>query len=870
MQTRARRGSTARAGRFAGSRHAPLMRAMVKATLLIPCVLCASAVAAQSPSDTLTVTAGEHYSAGMLHRFLFGSGYRALWTMPLRVPVLDLGSYAGGLTPTERGGGMQTRSLRFRGADGREYAFRSVDKDPSSILPPDLRETLVDDIVQDQISAAHPAGALVAAPLLDAVGVLHPEPRLYVMPDDPALGEFRSDFAGTLGMIEVRPNEGDGDVPGFAGATLVIATDRLLERMEEDVERIDARAFLSARLLDAFLGDWDRHRDQWRWARFGESPDSPWHPIPRDRDQAFVRLDGVLLDIARQSFPQLVEFGEDYPSTLGLTWNGRELDRRLLVGLEWPAWDSAAAALQTALTDTVIDRAVDALPSEYDRASGTALRDALRSRRDLLRDFARDFYELLAGTVEVHTTDAAETADLTRVSSDELRVVVTARTDRGTVRVYERTLHADETDEFRLALHGGADTARVSGAGGGGITIRVLGGGGDDVLIDDAGHARFYDTSGDNIFERASGTRIDERPHEHRGPAYPPSQPPRDWGTQYRFPLFAGYASDVGALIGISAERYAFGFRTWPYRSRLRLRVAFGAAAAAFRAEADAEVYRRNSGTRWTLSARGSGLEILRFYGFGNETTDEGEDDRYRVHQREFTLESRVVFPLGRGRSRVSVGPVARLTETDANTDRLIAETSPYGFGNFRQIGLTADIELDARDAAKAATRGAWLRIGGAVHPGFLDVESAFGEAEAIATAFMTPPVWPRPTLAVRAGGRKLWGDYPFADAAFIGDDATVRLGVKQRYAGDAAAWANAELRLKLARMKIVLPADIGVFGLYDTGRVWLSGEDSDRWHSGAGGGIWLAFLEPANTVSLAVSRAEGRIGVYLGAGFAY
>jgi hypothetical protein len=70
--------------------------------------------------------------------------------------------------------------------------------------------------------------------------------------------------------------------------------------------------------------------------------------------------------------------------------------------------------------------------------------------------------------------------------------------------------------------------------------------------------------------------------------------------------------------------------------------------------------------------------------------------------------------------------------------------------------------------------------------------------------------------------------------------------------------------------MRIVLPADIGVFGLYDTGRVWFSGEDSDRRHSAAGAGVWLAYLKPANTVSLAVSRAEGRTGLYLGAGFAF
>jgi hypothetical protein len=50
----------------------------------------------------------------------------------VRVPVLDLGSQAGGLTPIGVGGGRQTPSLRLRAADGREYAFRLVDKEPTA------------------------------------------------------------------------------------------------------------------------------------------------------------------------------------------------------------------------------------------------------------------------------------------------------------------------------------------------------------------------------------------------------------------------------------------------------------------------------------------------------------------------------------------------------------------------------------------------------------------------------------------------------------------------------------------------------------------------------------------------------------------
>ena len=181
--------------------------------LLAAAVLPATSAAAQQPAapppgaDTVVITPGARYRAGGLHTLFFGQHYRKLWATPLRVERLDLERFAGGLRPTERGGGKQTRSLRFTGGDGREYQFRSLDKDPSPLLPEQLRRTLAQRIFQDQISAGHPAGPLVVSPILTAAGVLHSEPRLVVLPDSPALGEFRSDFGGMLGTIEERQTD---------------------------------------------------------------------------------------------------------------------------------------------------------------------------------------------------------------------------------------------------------------------------------------------------------------------------------------------------------------------------------------------------------------------------------------------------------------------------------------------------------------------------------------------------------------------------------------------------------------------------------------------------------------------------------------
>ena len=104
-----------------------MMRAHLLAALLIGAT---APLAAQTttpradltPGSTVTITPGRQYQAGGLHRLFFGTHYRDLWATPIKVQVLDLATFDGGLTPTRTGGGKQTKSLRFKSKDGREYA----------------------------------------------------------------------------------------------------------------------------------------------------------------------------------------------------------------------------------------------------------------------------------------------------------------------------------------------------------------------------------------------------------------------------------------------------------------------------------------------------------------------------------------------------------------------------------------------------------------------------------------------------------------------------------------------------------------------------------------------------------------------------
>jgi hypothetical protein len=323
-------------------------------------------------------------------------------------------------------------------------------------------------------------------------------------------------------------------------------------------------------------------------------------------------------------------------------------------------------------------------------------------------------------------------------------------------------------------------------------------------------------------------------------PPHSPSQPPRDWGSRWQVLAMVGYAPDVGAWLGGGWRRTRYGFRNVPDRSRLSARAGVATTAGTGRLDVDGVWRRAQARTRLEVSGMASGIEVIRFHGLGNEITAPQSDEFYRVKQATLTLETRVVFPLGP--AELALGPALRWADTDSTPGRLIALAPPYGAGRF-----------------------------GAVHPAVWDVDSLFGEAHGEAATYLTARTLPlAPTLALRAGAKRVWGGYPFHEAAFLGAASTVRLGRQNRYGGDAAAWGNAELRLRLGQAMVLLPTEFGIFGLGDVGRVWLAGEASRRWHGAVGGGLWLSPVSPAATLTVAVAASRERTGVYVQAGFAY
>lgn len=816
-----------------------------------------------SPRATVTVVAGPRYAAGPLHRFLLGAHYRTTWTTPIQVEVLDLGTYAAGLTPDKKGGGKQTKSLALKSADGREFRFRSVDKDPSPVLPEDLQDTVADWIVQDQISAGLPTAPLIVESLSEAAGVFSVKRELYVMPDDPRLGQFREEFAGMLGTLEEDPDEKS---PTFRaqGFIEIVNSEDLIEKLDASPrDGVDTAAFLEARLFDMFIGDWDRHWDQWDWA--WKQGHDRWLPLPKDRDHAFSRFDGLLLSAGRFVQPRFVKFSSDYPGMVGLNWNQRFIDRRLLAGVDWPAWEETARELQSRLTDEAIDRAVRRMPEGHHRVSGPRLASRLEARRDRLPEAARQYYELLADQVTVQGTEEPELATVVRAEDGQVEVTL-AQAGVANGAYFHRRFRPRETCEVRIYLAGGDDRLVTRGRKPDQIKVRVIGGPGNDVLDDSqGGNTELFDHEGENRIVHGPGTSDSDKPYEH--PLTSKGNPDRDWGYHHLPIPVVGGGGDLGVVLGARLQRTKYGFRKHPYAARHTVGLEYATALQGFRLEYEGQWQRTNSRKRIDVFARASDIEVVRFHGFGNETSDAAGDDFYRNEQRQFLLAPSLTLPLAA--ARFTFGPVAKYSTTRPPEESFLARNAFYGEGDFGQVGARARLSLDRRDSRALPRRGALVFAEGTYYPQAWSLRSDFGEVHGEATAYLGAPGFPV-VLALRGGGKRVWGDYPFHEAAFIGGPDSVRGLRRQRYAGDAAVFGNAELRVAVARVKLLVPTTIGLFGLVDTGRVFLDGEGSDRWHTGVGGGLSLTFYRPENTLTLAAARSEGHLRLYLHGGVAF
>jgi outer membrane protein assembly factor BamA len=338
--------------------------------------------------------------------------------------------------------------------------------------------------------------------------------------------------------------------------------------------------------------------------------------------------------------------------------------------------------------------------------------------------------------------------------------------------------------------------------------------------------------------------------------------------------LTAGYGPDVGAVVGYAGHTDWYGFRRVPYATRVDYRAVVSTGETSGRLDLDLARQFENSRGFVELDGLASGIETLRWYGFGNETQQTGSASFYRAHEIQLSGGASLGLRFGR-RNRLSIGPVIRWSHTDLgsedNRDRFIATDAPYGTGSFGMAGMRASFLVDTRDHPAFATKGVTLSVEATGYPGFWDAVKPVGRLDGQGSLTLAPRGSWQPSLTLVAGGVKTWGRLPFFVAPTLGGSRTLRGYRPDRFAGDASVYGSAEVRLPLTRIRFIVPGQQGVFGFADGGRVYFEGETSDEWHATTGGGIWLSFLGRDNVIYGGVGMpTKGNEGTRFVLGFGF
>lgn len=831
-------------------------------------VVTSLAVRAQSFStehfDSVVVRVHPAYdSVSKTHRYLFGENYRKEWAAPTKLPVIKISEIMGGLTPTEKGGGHQTHSIRLEDKSGKEWVLRSVEKYPEVLLPEALRETFAKDWLDDNMSAQHPYSALAVPTVAEAVKVPHTNPLIGWVYPDKALGEFLDEFANTVCLLEEREPAGDSD-----------NTPDMLEKLREDNDnKLDSATFFRARILDLLLADWDRHEDQWRWADLKKGDGKNYLSVPRDRDLVFYVNEGLLPKLAAHTnlLSFLQGFTGDIKNGNAFFYNGRKLDQQFLNQFSYEQWMQMTRDFVAAIPDSVLASALQQLPESSITIRYDDLLQRFKQRRDNLTAAMDDYYHFLNKIIDIRTTDKNELVELSDAPNGGLNVNIHKLSkERETEQMlFSRTFDPLITKEIRLYIARGNDSVIVDTHSP--IKLRIIGGDGNKKYqVRDAGHKiKVYDTTTVKFEGKSDLVKL-HLSNDTLNTAFVASNL-----YTYTNPSFAfGYNFDEGLLLGIGISAKHEGFRKIPYGSVQQLKVLSALSTSTYRITYTGEWFKVFRNADFTITATGyAPKNTINFFGRGNESQFIKLGDYktyYRVKFDFYQVDPALRYHLGNG-AIFTVGPSLQYYHFNSkdNTGRFINNSAflikSYDRFTIDKSKIHAGVALgfvnDQRDSKVIATNGFYLNLKLAAYAGLNSYARSYTQFFPEVSFYRHLDPESAFVIANRTGAGISLGNTTFYQSAFLGGQENLLGYRKYRFSGDQMLYNNLELRVRLKKVEShFIPGQLGIIGFYDIGRVWQKGESSSEWHNGTGGSL---YYSPINKAVLRVTAGHSEEGWY-------
>jgi predicted phosphodiesterase len=825
----------------------------------------------------------------LFHKFLFGKHYRKYYSMPIEARIATTDTLKGGLKPIREGGGHQSVSLRMSDPKGREFIMRAMKKSATVFLQSvafkdqyvvtDFKNTYTENFLMDFYTTSHPYASFVTGSMSDQIGLSHTNPVLYYIPKQEGLKEFNSNFGDQLYMVEERPADNHLDAKNFGKPSDIISTDDMMKNLHKDEKYVvDEKEYIKARLFDILIGDWDRHSDQWRWGEYKKGDKVIYRPIPRDRDQAFVKYDGALLSLL-MNIPALRHMRTFKGDKINVKWLGREpypMDLAFLRTAEEKDWISQAKFIQENLSDADIDNAFKNMPKEVQDETVEDIKNKLKSRKKDLQKYASEYFDVLSRTVMIAGTDKKDKFVINHNEKKSIVVQVFRVKKDGDELVYTKTVTDSKTKNLWIYGLDDNDVFQVIGNQKSKIKIRLIGGQNNDTYnIENGKRVIVYDfKSKENTYNLDSKTKTqltddyDVNLYNYERPKY---------NVVAGLPNI-GYNPDDGVKVGINVNYTVNNFKQNPYTQRHTFNGFYYFATGGL--EFNYAAHFPGLLGKWVIDVDSQYTTpnfAMNYFGYGNETENNDDDfgmDFNRVRIRKFNVAG-AIRHVGRFGSEFSLQPIFQRMTVEETDDRFIDSpgiVNPKVFDSQNYGGLKVKYVFKNADFAAKPTLGMYFMISGMWTTNLTDSEQNFPTLESILGFTHKIDHNGKLVLATFLKGKAILNNnFNFYHGAFLGGDTDLRGYRNERFLGDSYFSQSTDLRFSIGKIhRTVAPLTYGILGGFDYGRIWLDGENSRKWHQDYGGGLWVNAINILTARISYFQSPEERGRVVFGAAYSF
>lgn len=816
------------------------------------------------------------------YKRMLGVHYRDAYGKEVSAPVANLDTLYGGLTPIKKGGGNQSVSLRLEDNKGRQWVMRALKKSAAQFLQinayqeqyikEDLKNTFIESFIEDVYTTTHPYACFIMPTLSKPIGVFYTEPKLFYVPKQPKLGVYNNDYGNALYMIEEHVGDSQTVQTNFGKPDDIISSEDLFDKLRKSPKhQIDQKLYVRSRLFDMILGDWDRHKDQWRWSKFEGKETHLYKPIPRDRDQVFSDYDGALIVLLTKMIPGLRKMQTYKKDIRDLKWhntNGSLVDNKVLNALSEEEWLDEARFIKTHLTDEVIESAFAQFPDEVKNDQLNEVKSILKYRRDQIEEIASSYYKILNKSVILTASDKADKIQVTRLPGGMTNI----KFYQDDKLYFDKDYDQEITKEIWVYALDGDDKIQVNGEGSSKIKLKIIGGQNNDTyVVDNPKKLLLFDyKSKKNNFSNARSARV-RLLDDYQVNTYD-YEKRKDHVKQILPNL--GINKDDGFFLGIRKTLTFNNFRQNPFSHKHRIKADYFITNNGFDLAYSGEYCNVFNTKNMLFNINYTSPNYAtNFFGFGNETINQEEErgvDYNRVKLARLTADLGIVNYGDQG----SVFQVKALFESNriqslssrfvndnnfdsATFDRkeFVGGALAYQFKNYNDTAYPT-LGMDFQFSTS------WMVNVSETKQNFASLSSSYSFLHKLFNN-------ERLVLANKTKTHVLFNtNFEFYQGATIGADDGLRGFRYQRFTGNSSLYNSTDIRYNLRKLKSgFAPMKIGLYGGFDVGRVWVKNEDSKKWHNSYGGGLWLNFAELA-TAQIGVFNSSEDTRISFGLGF--